>query len=245
MKRSAENEAAEPVPAVSWKRFDFARLHPTEFSVSNGQYGGFNGKTRCGPSHGNVLITGPAMKVLFEPSVWDDEKQAKWGKSGKPLDKDRKVDKWSLDLEVDSVEFEAFLERYIHYLAAQVHAAQERFLPPGAKPVSLEVVASKFYAIIKTDKNGVKKLGFDGRCDVGAKDVQLVLEDEDGNAVNGGIGKNTLVYPVMDLTRMRVAEKLQNLKLYIDPVKFIVKKDAYVPPSVPVNAKCVKADIDD
>jgi len=246
MKRSAENEAAEPVPAVSWKRFDFARLHPTEFSPSKSQYGGFSGKCSYGAAFSNVLITGPAMRVLHEPSVWDEQKQAKWGKSGKPLDADRKTDKWNIELELDNAEFEAFLERYVQRRAADVHAAQERFLPAGAKPMSLEVIASKFYSLIKHDKNtGAKTLGFDGRCEKGSTAVPLVLEDEEGNAITTGVGKNAWLYPVMDLSAARVADKLMNVKQYVDPIKFIVKRDAYVPPSVPVNAKCVKADIDD
>jgi hypothetical protein len=250
MKRGNADDEVEQVPAathsaVSFKRFDFAKLHPTDFSASNGNYGGFNGKARYGAQHGPVLVTGPAMKVLFEPSVWDEEKQLKWGKGGGTLDADRKLDKWSLDLEVDDTAFEAFLEAYIAHRAKEVHAAQERFLPLGAKQLSIDVIASKFYSIVKTTRNGVKKIGFDGRCDVGAQNVPLILEDEHGNRIDGGIGKGARVHPVMDLSRERVADKLQSIKQYVEPIKFIVRREAYVPPSLPVDAKAVKADIDD
>jgi len=241
MKRSAP--PADDVPpakdekteeATNWKKFDVSLLNQPIFSASKGTYGGWYGDVTYGPEKRAVLITGPAMKVLHDPDVWDDEKQAKWGKDKKPLPADRKSDKFSVEMEAPE-EFKKFLFSYRTALAGGIRSQLDTFVDPSHpdfEDMDTKTIAGKFYPLAKQNKDGVWVFKLDGRCAVGAKSLPLVLEDREGHALPPGsqLGRNSRVVPVFRADNTFVSAGFKDVKVYVEPVKFVVLE--HVPPSV-------------
>lgn len=254
-KRTAE-DVARPAPeakkaacvsAPSWRAIDFELINKPEIVASRSQYGGWSVSWTYGKHRQPLTFTGPRSRVVHEPSIWDEEKEAAFGKSGHGLDPKRSSDKWSVSLALDVENFITFIERLVHRFASDIFEAQEKILPKGSKPMTVEVIESKFYSIIKIDKRtGERTLDFDGRCNVGAASVPLCLVDEDGATLEKGaqLGRGSEVNPVMSLTSARIAENLQNVKVYTNPIKFVVRTLA-PPVSVATNPDAIRAEIDD
>jgi hypothetical protein len=170
-----------------------------------------------------VLFTCPPMRVVHEPSIWDDAKQAKWGKSGKPLDPDRKSDKWSLDLEAEE-EFIAFINALIRRFAELIYENQAK-LSLG-KLLSKEVIESKFdaFPVIKKDtKTGVRTLSFDGRVEKGSTEMPIVLVDKNGEKIKDAphIGRDSILQPIPRMSSVRIGAGFKDAKTYVDPYEFI------------------------
>jgi hypothetical protein len=248
-KRAREEQEEEhyKVASINWRRFAPSQLNPPTYSVSQGAYGGWRGKRTYGPRHDPILITGPAMRVAYDPGVWDDDKQSKFGKEPKGLDPNRKSDKWSIDL-VASDEFVQWLYAYRNAIAAGILLRLATFMKPSHPDfagMDAKTVANKFFPLVKSDKDGRWIFKLDGRCDVGAKDVDMTLVDREGAplAANARLGKGSLVAPVFRADDDYVNATFQNVKLYMNPIKFVVLE--HVPPQSAVQAASVVPELDD
>ena len=255
MKRAVEETSEQQQPkrpaaeSVNWRKFDVAKLNAANFSVSKGKFGGWAGSWTYSEARSTVVLTGPAMRVLHDPSVWDNEKALKYGKDKKELDPERKADKWNVELAA-SPEFAAKLDEYLNAIAGLVLKQLGFFLPEStpafAKNNSVDVIASKFYEVVKRDeKTGELVFKLDGRCEVGATSVPLVLEDRDGNALppDAGLGRGSLVAPVFKMSSLYINKGFQNIKVYVEPVKFVVLE--HVAPQARLEAASVRAALDD
>jgi hypothetical protein len=255
MKRSSEPTSEAPAAktekleeATNWRKFDTTKLNAPVYSASKGQYGGWYGERTYGPEKRTVLVTGPAMRVLYDPDVWNDEKQAKWGKDKGALKADRKSDKWNVELEA-SEPFVKWLFAYRTAVAAGIRAKLDTFIDPehpDFEDMDVKTIASKFYDLAKKDSDGRWVFKIDGRCEVGAKDVPLVLEDKEGAPMPDGtkVGRGSLVVPVFRAGEDFVNKTFQNIKVYVKPVKFVVLE--HVPPSVKAIAPAsVRPQLDD
>jgi hypothetical protein len=255
MKRSSEPNAGEPEAkaaaveeATNWRRFDVAQLNAPVFSPSKGAYGGWYGDTTCGPAKRAVLVTGPAMRVLHDPDVWDDEKQAQWSVDKTPLKADRKSDKFNVEMEAPEA-FVKWLFAYRTALAGRIHAQLGTFIDPGHpdfEDMDARTIAGKFYELAKKDKEGRWVFKLDGRCEKGAKDVPLTLETIDGAALPAGarLGRNSRVVPVFRADSLFVSAGFKNVKVYLKPVKFVVLEHA-PPAAKAIEPASVRAQLDD
>jgi hypothetical protein len=255
MKRSSEPNAEEPEKkaqtveeATNWRRFDVALLNVPTFNASKGNYGGWYGDFTYGPMKRTVLVTGPAMKVLHDPDVWDDEKQLKWGKDKTPLKADRKTDKFNVEMEAPEP-FVRWLFAFRTAIAGGIRSQLDTFIDPSHpdfEDMDIKTIAGKFYELAKKDKEGRWVFKLDGRCAVGTKEVPLVLEDRDGNAMPDGaqLGRGSRVVPVFRADSGFVSAGFKNVKVYLKPVKFVVLE--HLPPSAKAIAPAsVRPQLDD
>jgi hypothetical protein len=257
MKRKADTPpegtpAAKAVSSIAestnWRKLDVAKLNRAAFALSKGKFGGWSGSWTYGEGRAKLVITGPAMRVLHDPSVWDNEKALKFGADKKELDPERKNDKWNVELAAPA-DFRAKIDAVLERVAALVHEQLEFFLPKDtgmyAKNNSASVIASKFYEVIKFDeKTGEHVFKLTGRCEVGATSVPLVLEDRDGNALppGTGLGRGSVVAPVFTMDSSFINKGFQNIKVYVEPVKFVVLE--HVAPQARLEPASVRAALD-
>lgn len=241
MKRSSDTALDAPaakeeklIEAPNWRTFDAGKLNAPTYEQSKGKFGGWYGERTYGSARQPVIMTGPAMRVLYDPDVWDDEKAVKYGKDKKALPADRKSDKWNIELEAPEP-FVRALFAYRTAVAAGIRGTLDTFVDPAHpdfEDMDVKTIASKFYDLAKKDAEGRWVFKLDGRCEVGAKDVPMVLEDRAGKLMPAGtkIGRGSLVVPVFNAGGDFVNSTFQNIKVYLKPVKFVVLE--HVPPIV-------------
>lgn len=257
MKRAlAPSEEVDPTPkrpaaaeSVNWRKLDVTKLNRATFKTSNGKFGGWTGSLTYGEARQKPVLTGPAMRVMHDPSVWDNEKAMKYGIDKKELDPDRKSDKWNVDL-CAPADFITKIDAVQARVAELVHEQLGFFLPENspafAKNNSAAIIATKVIDVIKPDKkSGEPAFKLTGRCEVGAAAVPLVLEDRDGNALppDAGLGRGSLVAPVFTVDGLYINKEFKNIKVYVEPVKFVVLE--HVPPQARLEAASVRAALDD
>lgn len=255
MKRAAEEEQQQQQPkrpaaeSVNWRKFDVAKLNRAAFKASSGKFGGWTGSLTYGEARQKPVLTGPAMRVMHDPSVWDNEKALKYGIDKKELDPERKADKWNVELAAPA-EFVGKIELIAQRVAELVHEQLGFFLPENtpvfAKNNSVQVISTKIIDVIKPDKKtGEPGFKLTGRCEVGATSVPLVLEDRDGNALpaDTGLGRGSLVAPVFTVDGLYINKEFKNIKVYVEPVKFVVLE--HVAPQARLEAASVRAALDE
>lgn len=232
-------------PTINWRKLDLNKINPGVYAASKGSFGGWTVKWTYGEDKLPIDITGPWCTVAHDPSVWDSEKQMKYGKEKKPLDVNRKADKWNATLSV-SKEFAEVIEAIKLRFAADIFANKHLFWDPKdpkTDKITIDIIASKFYEIVEWDaKIGSHIMKVDGRCAVGSTDVPMILEDTEGKSIDGKLGRYSEVAPMFTLGSAYINATMQNIKAYVDPGKFIVRK--IVAPQVR-DPSAKKADLDD
>lgn len=241
-RKEPESESKQEVPAVNWRKFDGTALI-ARFQKSTGAYGGTNIYLSL-PGASSVAVTMPWSRVEFEPSVWDEAKQAKYGKEKdadgkiKKLDPNRKKDKCSMTLNVS----EAWSNWWRAYkLSIAQRLFEQRAVifkdQPDLKAIeSARELLTSFEAGVKQNNSGDYLFKLDMTTDVGAQDTPLKLYAHDTKEElpsNVRLGRGSEVAVVLDLGYARIGQKI---KIYAVPSKVYVRTavapkndSAYVP----------------
>lgn len=109
-----------------------------DVSSKRNQYGGVNFSSRL-KNGGPFVLLLPRMTVAYVPSVWDEEKQAKYGKEkDKQLNPDRKSEHWSLKCECTDRTVELFHEKIIKPLASRLCESRHLLWPNDMGKLKLD-----------------------------------------------------------------------------------------------------------
>lgn len=229
-----EPESEAPPPLVvekvagNWRKFDGTSLE-ARFKASTGPYGGMNCYFNKKGSL-SVRVTMPFCRIEYEPSIWDEAKQAKWGKKEadgkvKALDANRKKDKASLMLCVPEA-WNSWWRAYKLSVAQQIFAQrtfifakdEERKNVPSAEALLL-----LFEAGVKQQPSGEYLFKLDLSTEVGATEVPLPLFDaatEKPLSADYKLGRGSEVSCVIDLSYAYIGQKV---KIHARPTEVYVR----------------------
>lgn len=239
-KRSREPESRKP---IKWSQLDKDQLQPTEFSAPKGNFNNVYGRRLYGDNKEALVLLGPCCEVAYEPSAWDEAKQAKWGKDkDKKLDANRKSDKWSLDLFVPE-EFAALYRSDVEDTLLDDVFAQRQKIYPDKQLRSAEALGGMLASNVSFDKNTGRpmlKLALDGERNGSAPFALRDAETKEPLPADVVLTQGSEVYPLIDLSGVLCGK--QSVKQYAKPVVLYVKKLAA---SRKVDADAYKVEFDE
>lgn len=178
-----------------------------------------------------VTVTTPWMKLKHDPEPWDEQKQAKYGKEkDKPLDPERKSDKWNFDAELPSNDEEKNL--FMMYVdgvrlatAKAIFENRDKVWPTDkSKQRELkgpESVVSSYESTFKWE-DGRDYFKPDISAPAHSKSLTLPIVSRDtGKFIDvSAIGKGTEVAFIIDFSSAYVGK---SVKLYATPIQIAVR----------------------
>lgn len=221
--------AKEASTAPNWRKVELKKVN-ARFQASKSQFGGSSGYFNYENANTPFSFTTPWCIVAHDPSVWDEAKNAKFGKKEadgkiKPLDPNRKTDKWSLGFEVTEP-FLTFLDVDVKRAIAElIYPKRNEIWRDGSKraATSPDQLMMSFEVIVKYDeKSGVSVFNFDIKSDRDAEAIPVeVIDYETKLAVDPKlIGKGTEACAVVSFDSSYMNK---SIKLYATPKTIYVR----------------------
>lgn len=229
--KTAEDRKKRP---IHWRDFDGDKVNHAVLSKGNF---GYAGQRSYGDSHMPVLIECPEASVVFAPSVWDEEAEAKHGnpKFAK-LDPNRKSDKWSMTLQFENQEFIRIMnEEFTAQLRDELYDSRVQWGGEQYRGLSspMGLFDKVKWPIVKNEVTGAYELKITMRSERGVSQANAAwyshIDKTKWDLKKKKIGKSTMVIPVIDFSDVFVGYETK-AKCYAAGRMFYVTK--WVPPRV-------------
>jgi len=224
-----DEPAPQPIKVLSpnWRKTMWSKLSG-RFEASKSLFGGTSGYFNYDGQP--FTFTSPWVKLAHDPSVWDDEKNARFGKKGddgkvKPLDANRKQDKWSMPVVVED-DFADWLEESLAYATADIILKNKDRIGHAAikKATDCKSILMLYEPIVKNDDKLQKRTwNLDVRSERGARTLPVVVIDYNTQLPlsPSDLGQNSEISVVVGCSSAYINK---TVKIYSEPKKVFVRK---------------------